>query len=389
MLLCIVDDLVDFDALQIVAMASMIGTDIAIWRTDPLACSKTTIDYADNQIPIVNLPPRRLNSALRDAREVFDVVLVWTENPSILICVSMWASSTQIPVILACERTLNAPSRPGVLGSANVAIRCGLFSLFDGFLTQGLLGRQYLLSLGVDNDRIACALRPINVEKWASKCASSRVDSIRLRQRLGNGLTLMSVSPAEDDDSPIIILHALSKVRLEYSQTRLICVSKTQCWPALRECADNLALGDILLLVPYVSKMQMAMYYGATDIFIYCPRRDTSRNFVQEAMACSRAVVASSTVASVSELLVQGRTGAIAYYGDISSVVRGLRLVIENGPRVLGESARKMVMCKDIGTAAMELEALISKVRGRGPRRLQLYRALRSELRNEYGRWWP
>ena len=388
MLLCVADESVPLEPLDLVTLANCAGMRARIWRVTGkrAALCKTENDFM-RDVPVEEVIRSKLTDSLASIVPVPDAILLCTEDVRIIVHVLWWATTSRVPVLFASERTLNAPSPVGLLGTATVLVNAAIASLFDGFLTPGILGQQYLLSLGVPHDSIACGLRAIDIKKWEGYCLACRNESQKLRASWDSQLVILSITPLEEDQNPMITLGAIARLMREFESLKCVHVGEGKLEGVYQKRARQLGITDSLSVIAPVESNELAAYYCASDMVVHCPKSDASGSHLLEAMACARPVVAASSVGLAAELIIHGTTGAIAYQGDVDSLVEGLRLIVTSNPKQAGEAAKRMVERKDVRQAGCDLGRLITTVKSRR-RRTDMKQVARRELLNQYGRWW-
>ena len=381
MLLCVVSRSVEFEPLDFVALGATAGMPIRIWRigTESGAPRRIRCDVVGDTA-VAEIPSSELRSALNSLDQVPDAILLWPRDLAATFRALPWAATNHVPVLCASERTLNSPSPPGFWGTVTVLSRACISPLFDGDLTHGLSGRQYLLSIGVPHERMACALHPVHTKKWRTDCLASHEESRRLREKWGCTFVVLSIAPLEEDQNPLITLSAVARLKPEFGSIGVVHIGRGKLEHNYQTYANRLGIADRLHIIPQVDSRQFAAYYGASDVIVHCPKSDASGIRVLEAMACSRAVVASSTVGPASELIIHGTSGAIAYQGDIESLVHGLRLILQNDPKKVGEAANQVVRTRDVEPAGREVADLLAGLKLHRPKVVPLSQVARSEL---------
>ncbi len=111
---------------------------------------------------------------------------------------------------------------------------------------------------------------------------------------------------------------------------------------ALGEAAREERMGSALIrFVPFESDpAKVAQYYQAADVYVHAARADTFPTTVLEAMACERAVVA-STVGGIVEQVEHGTSGLLTPVGDAGAMAAAMIKLLGNEPlrNAMGERA--------------------------------------------------
>jgi len=106
----------------------------------------------------------------------------------------------------------------------------------------------------------------------------------------------------------------------------------------------------------HVSQKDLSMYYSLIDVFVHPSLRDGMPNAILEAMACERAIVATS-VGGIKDLLEDGKNGVIVNVNDPDMLAEKILELLDNSEKrsKLGKNARELVVSKF--TPVKELEA--------------------------------
>lgn len=338
--------------------------------------------YAQRHVPL-----GQLGQSLRRLTPRPQAILLsgWTRPAARIV----WpvARALDIPIVLATDKTLNEISPGGAAGHAYTLLHATRARAFDAFFTTGLLGTQYLASIGCAYERIATGLYPIELEFWRERKSSFRELSRSLRARGPAGaFHLLAVCKLSEREDPLTLLDAFAEFVKREPRAFFTQVGDGPLRPQFEARVEALGLREHVKLAGYVSYNQLAAYYGAADAFAHVPSSEPWGLSVLEAMACGLPVLAATSVGSAADLVVHGRTGALAYAGDAASMTAGLQL-IARAPSAMGEGAAAAIERFDVVQVARRLESLVARLPQRPARPLPAWSVLYSDLRNEFGRW--
>lgn len=335
-----------------------------------------------------NIALHDLPRAFLTIRKELDAVIVPGWVHPITRMVLPLARAFSVPVITSTDKTLNDPSYKPPVDTAATAFHVARTRLFQGFFTTGLLGEQYLVSLGLPREAIARGLYPIDVNHWQAAMAQDVPLARELKSRFSDRrFILLSVCKLVDRESPLDVLRAFAKVRKRRSDVALIHVGDGPLRAQYEAEVQRLGLGRDVALPGYVKYSELPAFYAVSSAFIHVARYEPWGISVLEAMACGLPVIAATTVGSAADLVVHGRTGALAYQGDTESIAEAIQLVADrNEPEAMGSAAKAAVATFDVHRAGENVRRLVARLQ-QPHRAASLGEVAHSHLRNQFGRW--
>jgi glycosyltransferase involved in cell wall biosynthesis len=397
MLLCVLDHPTQYDPPLWRAMASAGRRRPLVWYVqaappaDPEIARDVDWSSAAGGVDQRHVPLTRLTRALLALKPRPAAVLVsgW-KRPATLQVLPV-ARALGIPVILATDKTLNEASPGGLLGLGYTGAHSAKARLFDGFLTTGLLGAQYLASLGVPHDRIAKGLYPIDLRFWHQRKQQLAERSRALRAEIGAGpdaFVLLAVCKLSQRENPTDLLEAFARLSDRNPNAYFVQVGDGPLRARFEQRVRELGLTRRVHVAGYVAYEDLAAYYGAADAFAHVPACEPWGISVLEAMACELPVLASTTVGCAADLVVHGRTGALAYPGDVSSIAEALQIL---ATQLRGPDAKQRcleaVRVLDVHPVGGGLADLTERLQRAGARPAPIGSVLYSDIKNEFGRW--
>jgi glycosyltransferase involved in cell wall biosynthesis len=287
----------------------------------------------------------------------------WTRRSTWL---AVWAGKRLgVPVILPTDNVVPEPGGLPRLAPIRLWHRLKNRLFFDGFFTTGSLGVDALESTGVSRYRIARGLYPVDVCWWQKAVASLVEKTKSIRNLAGtNGYVVLAVTKLSERENPLMILEAFARFREGNPHAYLVLVGDGPSRPAVEEKIRSLSLQANVRCAGYVPYQELAAYYGAADVFIHVPRHAPWEISVLEAMACGLPVVATANVGAAHDLVVAGKTGALAPPGDVEALAQALQSVADasRNKESMRMAALDQARSVDVDAAAGELECLIDRL---------------------------
>ena len=393
MLLCVLDHPTQYDPPLWRAMAHHTALEPNVWYVEARAPHdpelRAAVDwtgafggYVQRHVPLTQLA-----NSLRNASPQPQAILLsgWTRPAARIV----WpvARALGVPIVLATDKTLNERSPGGAGGHAYTLLHSARARAFDAFFTTGLLGTQYLASIGCAYERIATGLYPVELAFWQERMAACAELSRSLRASIPEAaFHLIAVCKLSEREDPMTLLEAFAAFVRKHPNAYFTQVGDGPLRPQFEARVRALGVEKQVRLAGYVPYNQLAGYYGAADAFAHVPAREPWGLSVLEAMACGVPVLAATTVGAAADLVAHGRTGALAYAGDAPSMTEGLEVIARDAPR-MARAARAAIERFDVVPVARGLADLVARLDQPLPRAAPPWSVLYSDLRNEFGRW--
>jgi glycosyltransferase involved in cell wall biosynthesis len=320
-----------------------------------------------------------------------DVLVVYGLPLSSEFEITALSKSLRIPLILASAQTLNEPFPSGLSAVTRTALELTRVRRYSGFVADGILGVQYLLSFGCPHQRIATSLHPVDVSMW-QKRKMHLVDrrSEPRAAAASRRFVALTVSASGEEANILAVLQAFAEFRRSQPGALLSYVADGPVSRDVRWQARALGIEDAVHVSPNVCRDDLAAHYAAADAYVCVPLKHCWGRSVLEAMAFGLPVIASTTVSSAADLVIHGRNGALCQPGDSRSLVAALgRVAHQCGDGRMGERAFEAVQRFDVQRATDDLTRLVRVVVERGASQGRIGPAIRSNAINEFGRWSP
>lgn len=273
-----------------------------------------------------------------------------------------------VPMILPSDRVASA-TEPAPRKLARRAARILTAPVFAGHITPGSLGEAALASDGVAADRIARSLYPIDTKLFQRRLAEQAATSQGLRGRWPAGSKIViAVAKHAERESPLLILDTYAAARAHDPSIKLIFVGDGPMRAEVEAHVVALGLSDDVALPGYVRYPLLAGYYGAADVFLHVAAFEPWGISVGEAMACGLPVVTTANVGASTDLVIPGKTGAMAARADAGDLAAKLVDVLAfAGTPDARAAIAEQVRIVDVETAAIALETLVARISRRSP----------------------
>jgi glycosyltransferase involved in cell wall biosynthesis len=233
----------------------------------------------------------------------------------------------------------NGPDRPRKLVTS-IPTRV-FFALCDGYFGLGERSREYLMSLGANNDKI---FTPCQAAAMPRSYSPAYALEQRMRCRIGHRPVFLYVGRLSEENGIGTLLDAFAgiRMRLPGAQLRLVGTGPMEC--ALRMKVAELGLGEAVYFAGRLQDEWLSReYYGATCLVLPSYREPWGL-VVNEALSHGCPAVVSESCGCVPELIVEGLSGYAFAAGD----VLGLRRMLLKAAGAFADSGATARRCLSI-----------------------------------------
>ena len=247
----------------------------------------------------------------------------WT--PDVVICggynylasweANLWAKGHYVPFVLWCESNANDKRGNHFLVESLKRIflkRCKYF------VVPGKASFEYLGLLGVPTHIITIAPNAVDIKLFTSKAREARGQAEAVRNGLGLPKRFfLYVGRLLREKGVFDLIEAYEKLeeRLR-SEIGLVVVGNGPAKPKLLERTASIKTGRIQFH-GFVERDNLPKYYGLAEALIFPTLSDPWGLVVNEAMACSLPIIASSVAGCIPDLVVDPWNGYAVAPGDI------------------------------------------------------------------------
>ena len=205
-------------------------------------------------------------------------------------------------------------------------LKSHFLSRCDGFAVPGKSAGDYLLSLGVNAERITLAPNAIDNAWFAAQAESIRSRASEFRQKLGlPERFILFVGRLVEGKGVFDLLEAYGRLGDEVrSELGLMFAGDGDCRSELERRAKGIQTGKIGFS-GFVHREDLAALYALSEALLLPTRSDTWGLVVNEAMACGLPIVVTSVAGCAADLVEDGWNGYIVPPADPEA----LKIVIE------------------------------------------------------------
>jgi glycosyltransferase involved in cell wall biosynthesis len=257
---------------------------------------------------------------------------------------AMRALHGRVPIFFRGDSTLLDPQAGWRDALRRVALT-GIYRYVDYPIAVGANSRDYFRWCGVSEERIEYAPHSVDTTRFAADDAAQGAAAEAWRRELGipaEAVVFGFAGKFLAKKDPLLLIEAFK------ATGRDAHLALFGGGPLENEVRARAAQCPRIHVLPFQNQTAMPAAYRLADVFVL-PSRGPGETWglvLNEAMACGRAVVASSRVGGARDLVVPGETGWTFPAGDVNA----LRVILAEilalpRPRIraLGEQARQHV----------------------------------------------
>jgi glycosyltransferase involved in cell wall biosynthesis len=268
----------------------------------------------------------------------------------------------RIPVFFRGDSTLLDPRPASRVVARRILLRW-IYRHVDVAIAVGSNNRDYFLWCGVPEERITVAPHAIDIERFQDSQGAYAKQAAVLRQELGipqASRVVVFAGKFHAKKDPLLLLEAF--VRSE-SPGHLVFAGSGVLESELRSRAANRR--DVHFL-PFQNQQAMPAVYRLADVFVL-PSRGPGETWglaLNEAMACGRAVIASSRVGGARDLVRHRVNGWVFEASDLDALTTVVReaLTCEIADlRAMGEAAARESANWSMEAAAHGIESAVRR----------------------------
>ena len=269
-----------------------------------------------------------------------DAVLIYTWNSRAHLQ-AMRHFKGRVPVLFRGDSTL-LDRRSWWRAASRRLFLTWVYSHVDVAIAVGSNNRDYFAWCGLPAPRIALAPHSVDTVRFGADAAAHEQLAARWRQELGiapEAIVVLFAGKLQHKKNPHLLLDVVGALP---PGAHLVFVGNGELEQELKARAHTLVNVHFM---PFQNQSVMPAVYRLGDIFILPSQgpEETWGLALNEAMACGRAVIASSKVGGACDLVKPGDNGWVFESGDRAALERILRQAVDcgrQGLRSMGAAAQ-------------------------------------------------
>ena len=220
----------------------------------------------------------------------------------------LYAKLCRKKILIAYERTTHTERN---CPKWRTLYRKCISMLVDGFSVNGQLTKEYLIQLGVNEEKICIGGMSADSEKLVqcvASCCIEKKESLKSKLSLKKGLTYLYVGRVNQPKGVIFLLKGWKKHVEKYKNDSLLIVGPG---PLYTQYTHDFSEYNSIKMVGSIDYDLIYQYYAIADVFIIPTLEDNWSLVVPEAMACGLPIACSIYNGCYPELVHEGINGKL------------------------------------------------------------------------------
>lgn len=248
----------------------------------------------------------------------------------------------KIPVFFRGDSTL-LDEKFGIKTILRRILLTFVYKYIDYALYVGTNNKHYYLKHGVKREQLIFAAHSVDNQRFIGFDAETEQEILLWRKELGisnDDIVFLFAGKFEQKKNPILLLQAAEQ--LQDMNLKFIFAGS-----GILENALKLAAKDIrnVIFLPFQNQSRMPILYRLADVYVLPSkgRGETWGLAINEAMACKRAILASTKVGCAVDLVQTGKNGYIFESENLSDLVNKIKKFNKQIITEMGENSQMII----------------------------------------------
>ena len=222
----------------------------------------------------------------------------------------------------------------GIRKTARQICLSWVYSYVDLAMYVGTANKQYYLAYGLKKSQLVFAPHAVDNNRFGQQACSRQRDGT---EAANDTIVFIFVGKFEPKKNPQLLLDAF--IKLADNRARLLMVGSGELEHKLKLKASQQP-ADVrgrIRFLPFQNQQQIPGVYKSADVFVL-PSQGPGESWglaVNEAMACSKAVLVSDKCGCAADLVVDGANGYVFKSGDVGHLLEKMKLMMASRNQVI------------------------------------------------------
>lgn len=271
----------------------------------------------------------------------------------------------KIPVFFRGDSTLIDKKNSVKNSIKNFLLRL-IYSCVDHAFYVGNNNKAYFKYFGLQEEQLSFVPHSIDNERFATERLAEKS---LFRQKLGintDEILILFAGKLEPKKNPELLLQAFET--LNQPNTHLLFTGNGPLEKELKAKKTLLKTASRIHFLDFQNQLQMPVVYQSCDLFCLpsCGPGETWGLAVNEAMACSKAILVSDQVGCAADLISKGKNGFIFQSGNEADLVLKLQLLCQHQSKLkaYGQASAEIIKSWNFDATAIAIENAILNYAG-------------------------
>jgi glycosyltransferase involved in cell wall biosynthesis len=234
-----------------------------------------------------------------------------------------------------------------------------VYSFIDAALYVGLENKKYFIKCGLKEQQLVFAPHAIDNERFNDKNNLYQLQAIQWRKELGiaeNSLTILYAGKLEAIKSPFLIIEFAKRFINE--PVHFIIAGNGPLESDLKKMAAG---NSGITFIDFQNQQKMPVVYRLADFFILSSVSETWGLGINEAMACSRGIIARNTCGCAVDLVKNGENGFVFDASDMNALYKHFMALIDKKEQwvKMGAASQKIIAAYSFKSIVTAIETFL------------------------------
>ena len=264
----------------------------------------------------------------------------------------------RIPVFFRGDSTLLGET-PGFKKVIRNVVLTWVYKHIDAAFFVGTHNKDYFMRHGLKAHQLILAAHAIDNRRYMQPEHIYSEEAGKWRQSLGipeNNFVVLYAGKFEEAKNVSILIEVAK--RFTNKDISFVLAGNGPMETSLKETS-----GSNVFFLAFQNQQQMPVLYRMGDLFVLPSKSETWGLAVNEAMACSRAVLVSDKCGCAADLVEEGRNGYCFISGDVDDLAHKISLMLKQKAALkeMGHSSFKMIEHFTFEKIAESIEGAVLK----------------------------
>ncbi len=248
----------------------------------------------------------------------------------------------KIPVYFRGDSTLLDKQNPVKKALRNIFLRW-VYRHIDIAFYVGTNNKAYFKKAGVKENKLIFAAHAINNQWFQQKAEALKEASVELRKQLNIGvgeIVFLYAGKLDENKNTRLLIKAFLLAAMP--NTHLLIVGNGEKEAELKKDFEG---ESIIHFLPFQNQQNMPLMYEVCNVFVLPSISETWGLAINEAMACSRAILASDGCGCAVDLVKPGINGLVFKKDDMNDAAEKIKILSKESTilKKMGEESKNII----------------------------------------------
>lgn len=236
-----------------------------------------------------------------------------------------------------------------------------VYNHIDAALYVGTQNKRYFMACGVPENKLFFAPHAVDNHFFSDSDELHTAEAKKIRSEAGipdSDILFLYAGKIQEEKNLIFLITTFLKI--SHPNAHLMIVGNGPLESQAKKAAGE---NNNIHFIDFKNQSRMPAVYRAGDVFVLPSQSETWGLAVNEAMACSRAVLVSNQCGCYNDLISPGENGYVFNYNDPDDLISkfNLLLQVKNNLKRMGMRSAEVISSWNYHTISDTVEKVVSK----------------------------